>query len=240
MNYGGLMLDASFAQADLSPKALLLGSRAIRDYCLGTLDKNSNAHKLTDKGSVPIYAGNYVMAITILDKDLHLVGYCVTPETLTGNAVEFKRCHLDATKEIDALKKKSAEIEKTIPAFDSSAVWCEVFTTSSTTEYNIGLCPAYLQFDRDKLPVSMKDFAYYSCYSGGDTMTLRYAWCHNALSHLVDSKDYSTIIPCGLTKKLHNVHIVNEGIVILYDEHKEPIGYTHLTSDMALRENLTQ
>ena len=84
----------------------------------------------------------------------------------------------------------------------------------------------------------MKDFAYYSTYSGGDVMDVSAAWCHKNMNYLVNSKDYSPIIAREQVVAVRNIHIEREGIVILYDRNKEPIGYTHLTGDMVRHDNM--
>ena len=240
VKYGSIMRDASFEQNDFSPRALLLQSDAVKSYIMDDFDPNSNAHKLRDDTSVPTSFGSYASVITVLDKDLHLIGYCITPQNAPSGTLEFKTCHLDNMKEIKEIRDKSIKISKSTPEFDENLVWCELYLTSKDTEYTIGKCPAQLQFDTEKLPASMKDFKYYSTYSGGDDMTLRYAWCHNELLLLRNSEDYSNIVPRDKMSLLHKVYIAREGIVILYDGNKEPIGYAHLTGDMVRNDNLTQ
>lgn len=237
IGYGSVFRDDSFAQADLSPRMLLLSDKNVQAYCMG---ETGNMRKHKGTSNIGVDTGIYATIITVLDKDLHLLGYCVSPKVLSDGKLTFKTCYLDASEELAQLKQKAAQIARNTPKFDQSLVWCEAFVTANDNEYTIGGCPAYLEFDVEKLPASMKDFAYYSIYSGGDVMNVSAAWCHKNMNYLVNSKDYSPIIARGQKATVRNVHIEREGIVILYDGNKEPIGYTHLTGDMVRNDNLTQ
>jgi hypothetical protein len=157
VKYGNIIRDASFEQIDFSPRNILLQDDAIKSYILDDFDPTSNAHMLREDTLVPVSFGGNASIITILDKDLHLIGYCVTSKNVPNSELEFKTCHLDNMKEIQEIKEKAIKISRSTPKFDESLVWCEVFVTEKDNEYTIGNCPAQLKFETEKLPEKMKD-----------------------------------------------------------------------------------
>ena len=162
---------AAFAQKDLSPMALLLDSGPVKESLGGPKYGVPPFSKRTAKGTndVGYSGGNNMLNITVLDKDLNLLGYCViAPQTdLTGvTSLTFTTCNVNGKEIIDRIKKNINSVKK----IDPSVVYIEkiIETLPDGSEQS----KMYFRLDEKNAPAALNNIKYYKIASGGDKAAL--------------------------------------------------------------------
>ena len=173
-NFGGWggVTPAAFAQKDFSPIKILQGSAPVTAALGG---KKNDTPTLTSMNRPTAsyrntYSGGNNMAIlTVLTKDLTLVGYCVIPPQFPlaeATHLTFTTCELNGKEEISRLKNTINNVQK----LDPSLLYCEKIIT--TLEDGTEQSEIYMHVNEKNLPASVKDFKYYCIKSGGDKNAL--------------------------------------------------------------------
>ena len=245
VDFCGLMVDNAvekFQQSDWSPKAIILSSYGIREYCAGKSSSLKSPWKVNLKQHAwqTHASSSHYDWLILMDQDRHLVGYAVSPTYgHKDKMMPVTLCHMDFTEEIEQLKQECETQYKNAVEIKTDALRTE--TTAYLRRTNRGnehkYCERMLCVDREKLPESVQDFAYYAFAGqrdGNKEAKVRRAWVDVMTDFLLESADYSPVrtldqlIPGGFLNDENP-----EDLLMLFDENKVMLGYCLINKPLA-------
>jgi len=245
VSFSGLMVDNAvekFQQSDWSPKNIVLSSHGIKEYCAGKVSTIKSPWKITlkkDAWQTHASSSHYDWLI-LMDSDAHLVGYAISPTYgHKDKMMPVTLCHMDFTEEIEQLKQECETQYKNAVELKTDAFRTETTAylriTNRGNEYKY--CERMLRVEREKLPESVLDFAYYafaSQWDGNQEAKVRRAWTDVMTDFLLESEDYSPIrtldqlIPGGFLNDENP-----EDLLMLFDENRVMLGYCLINKPLA-------